>query len=533
MSPTTTGAAQEARDAQAGPRHEKADKSVHDELLERLDKAREGGPKRNRDKQIAAGKMLVRDRLALLLDDDEIIEDGLLARHLEDLPADGVVTCIGRVDGRQVCVIANDYTVKAGAWGKRTFEKMTAMQLLADELELPLVYLVDAAGARIDEQFESYAGRKAWGNIFYNQVQISGRIPQICALFGPSPAGSAYVPALCDVTIMVRGTATAYIGSPRVAEMVTGEKVSLEEMGGADLHSRVSGLSDLLVEDDAEAIAAVRLYLSYLPGSWKEKPPVVEGWDPLPTGDMRAIVPENEATPYDIHDLIDAVVDANTFFEYKELFAPELVTGFARLGGAPVGIVANQSSVKAGVLFSDSSDKAARFVWMCNAYNVPLLFLVDVPGYMLGTVAEKEGIIRHGAKMLFAVAESRVPRIAVLVRKAYGGGYLGMSGSPMNPDAVLALPTAKPALLGPEAAIAGVHFNRAMAIEDPEERQRFVAELRAEYEAKIDVFQIANENAVEAVVPVEDLRAELIARFALYSRRNKRPIERRNGVYPV
>jgi acetyl-CoA carboxylase carboxyltransferase component len=198
-----------------------------------------------------------------------------------------------------------------------------------------------------------------------------------------------------------------------------------------------------------------------------------------------------------------------------------------------VGIVANQSSVKAGVLFSDSSDKAARFVWMCNAYNVPLLFLIDVSGYMLGTVAEREGIIRHGAKMLFAVAESRVPRIAVIVRKAYGGGYLGMSGSPMNPDAVIALPTAKPALLGPEAAIAGVHYNRAMAIENDAERQQFVDELRREYDARIDVFQIANENAVEAVVALEDLRGELTRRYHVYRTRKKSLPARRNGVYPV
>ncbi|CAM3589358.1 acyl-CoA carboxylase subunit beta [Smaragdicoccus niigatensis] len=508
--------------------------SVHDELLARLDTARAGGPAKNHERLAAAGKLFVRDRLKLLFDaGTDVIEDGLLARHLEDLPADGVVTCIGTVDGRRVCVIANDFTVKAGAWGKRTFEKMTAMQRLADELSLPLVYLVDAAGARIDEQFESYAGRKAWGNIFYNQIQISGRVPQICALFGPSPAGSAYVPALCDVTIMVRGTATAYIGSPRVAEMVTGEKVSLEEMGGADLHSRVSGLSDLLAETEEEAIAAVRLYLSYLPPSWEDKPPVIEGWDPVPVDDLRSIVPEDQATPYDVHELIDAIVDANTFFEHKELFAPELVTGFARMGGSPVGIVANQSSVKAGVLFSDSSDKAARFIWMCNAYNVPLLFLVDVPGYMLGTVAEREGIIRHGAKMLYAVAESTVPRIAVLVRKAYGGGYLGMSGSPMNPDAVIALPTAKPALLGPEGAINGIYYNKVMAIEDLDVRAKYIDDLRAEYDKKIDVFQIANENAVEAVVPVEDLRHELIARFALYRGRRKHVSPRRNGVYPV
>ena len=506
---------------------------LYEELRSRSAKARSGGSERARLRHRATGKMMARERIALLLDDVEDFEDGLLARHLDDLPADGVVTCVGRVDGRRVCVIANDYTVKAGAWGKRTFEKMTRMQTLADELGAPLVYLVDAAGARIDEQFESYAGRHAWGNIFYNQVQISGRVPQICALFGPSPAGAAYVPALCDITIMVKGTATAYIGSPRVAEMVTGESVSLEEMGGADMHSRVSGLSDLMTETEEEAIAAVRLYLSYLPSSWSQDPPSAVSRPPRPVDSFRTIVPENQATPYDVHILIDSFVDADSFFEYKELFAPELVTGFARIDGAPVGIVANQSSVKAGVLFSDSSDKAARFVWMCNAYNVPLLFLIDVSGYMLGTVAEREGIIRHGAKMLFAVAESRVPRISVIVRKAYGGGYLGMSGSPMNPDAVIALPTAKPALLGPEAAIAGVHYNRAMGITDSEEREKFVSDLRREYEAKIDVFQIANENAVEAVVELEFLRAELKHRFDVYKARKKKPIERRNGVYPV
>lgn len=508
-------------------------RSVHEELRERVRRARLGGSEAAREKQHAAGKLLVRERLALLFDRVEDFEDGLLARADDGLPGDAVVTCVGWVDGRQVCVIANDYTIKAGTWGKRTFEKITRMQMLADEIGAPLVYLVDAAGARIDEQFESYAGRHAWGNIFYNQVQISGRIPQICALFGPSPAGAAYVPALCDVTIMVRGTATAYIGSPRVAEMVTGEKVTLEEMGGAEMHARVSGLSDLLVETEPEAIAAVRLYLSFLPSSWKERPPDAPPIDPTPVESIRDIVPIEQTKPYDVHELIDAIVDADSFFEHKELFAAELVTGFARLEGMAIGIVANQSSVKAGVLFVDSSDKAARFIWMCNAYNVPLLFLMDVPGYMLGRDVERAGIIRHGAKMLFAVAASRVPRITVLVRKAYGGGYLGMSGSPMNPDAVLALPTAKPALLGPEAAIQGVHYNRAMAIEDIVERQQYVDNLRAEYESNVDAFKIANANAVEAVVAYEDLRHDVAVRLRTYRRRDRVGPERRNGVYPV
>ena len=407
------------------------------------------------------------------------------------------------------------------------------MQELADQIGAPLVYLVDAAGARIDEQFDSYAGRHAWGNIFFNQIAFSGRIPQVCALFGPSPAGSAYVPALCDVTIMVRGHATAYLGSPRLAEMVTGEQVSLEEMGGAEMHCRVSGVGDMLVESDEEAIAAVRLWLSYLPASWEQQPPSTEGWEPAEHRAIEDIVPAREDVPFDMQELIDALVDEGTFFPYKDLFAQELITGFARLGGRSVGIIANQTMHRAGVLFSDSSDKAARFIWICNAYNVPLLFLSDISGYMIGSAVERDGIIRHGAKMLYAVCESTVPRIDVLVRKAYGGGYLAMSGSPTQPDAVLALPTAKPALMGPAAAVNAIHFNRVMAIEDADERARFVEEERAKVDAEIDVFELANENAFEAVVAGADLRDELIRRFRIYSQGGRRRAARRNGVLPT
>jgi acetyl-CoA carboxylase carboxyltransferase component len=507
--------------------------NVHARLAAVVAQARRGGSEENRRKHTDAGKMLVRDRLELLLDGPTEFEDGLLARFEEGLAGDAVVTAVGSVDGRKVCVIANDYTVKAGTWGKRSFEKITRMQELADEIGAPIVYLVDAAGARIDEQFESYVGRRAWGNIFYNQIQCSGRVPQVCALFGPSPAGSAYVPALCDFTVMVRGNATAYLGAPRLAEMVTGENVSLEEMGGAEMHCRVSGLGDLLVEDEAEAIAAIRVYLSYLPSNWEQPPPARVPRDAAGDRSVEEIVPLDQGTAYDVHDLIDAIVDEDSFFPYKPMFAEELSCGFARLDGESVGIVANQPLVRGGVLFTDSSDKAARFIWLCNAFNIPLLFLVDIAGYMIGSAVERDGIIRHGAKILFAVAESRVPRIAVLVRKAYGGGYLAMSGSPMNPDAVLALPTAKPALMGPEAAINAIHYNRLKAIEDEDERAETLARLRAEYDAQIDVFKIANENAVEAVVSGSELRGQLISRFATYRRRPARPALRRNGVYPV
>ncbi|GCD96989.1 acyl-CoA carboxylase subunit beta [Embleya hyalina] len=508
-------------------------RTVHDELRDRLAHARLGGSAEAREKVSASGKLLVRRRLELLFDEGWSFEDGLLARFDEGLPGDAVVTCFGRVDGRDVAVVANDFTVKAGTWGKRTFEKIVRTQEIADETGMPLVYLFDSAGARIDEQFESYAGRRAWGNIFYNQVQMSGRIPQVCALFGPSPAGSAYVPALCDYTVMVRGHATAYLGSPRLAEMVTGERVTLEEMGGAEMHCTTSGLGDCLVEDDEEAIAAIRVWLSYLPSDWRGSPPAVDARPPGSARTVEEVVPLSESEVYDVHELIDALVDEDSFFPYKELFAPELVTGFARLGGRSVGLVANQSVSRGGVIFPDSSDKAARFIWICNAYNIPLVFLVDIAGYMIGSEVERKGIIRHGAKMLFAVAESRVPRIAVLIRKAYGGGYLAMSGAPMRPDAVIALPTAKPALMGPDAAVNGIHYNRIQAIADPDERKRFIAEKQAEYAADIDVFKIANENAVEAVVPANHLRAELIERLHVYRRRPATGAARRQAITPV
>ena len=511
----------------------KAADNPHDALDQRLASARLGGSEKQRRKQVDAGKMLVRDRLEMLFDDGWSFEDGLLARFEEGLPGDAVVTCVGSVDGRSVVVIANDYTVKAGTWGKRTFEKIVHAQELADRVQVPIVYLFDSAGARIDEQFESYAGRRAWGNIFYNQVQFSGRVPQVCALFGPSPAGSAYVPALCDLTVMVRGKATAYLGSPRLAEMVTGEQVSLEEMGGAEMNCRVSGLGDVLVEDDEEALAAVRVWLSYLPQHWEQEPPTAPPAEPRAGRSVREIVPERESEVFDMVELIDAVVDADSFFQYKELFAPELLTGFARMDGHPVGIVANQPTHLGGVLFPDSSDKAARFIWICNAFNVPLLFLVDIAGYMIGSAVERQGIIRHGAKMLYAVADSRVPRMTVLVRKAYGGGYLAMSGAPMQPDAVIALPTAKPALMGSDAAVNAIHFNRINAIEDADVRAAFIAEKQAEYAAGIDVFKIANENAVEAVVPSDELRGEIIRRLALYRRRPRVGPAKRTGVTPV
>jgi acetyl-CoA carboxylase carboxyltransferase component len=501
-------------------------------LLEKIEQFKRGGDEKYHDKLKEQNKMFVRDRIDFLLDPGTFVEDGLLTRTLDNLPADAVVTGFGKIGGRQVAIIANDFTVKAGTWGRKTYQKMTYTQMKADEMGIPLIYLIDSAGARLDEQQYCYAGHDAMGNIFYNQIQISGRIPQICVLFGPSPAGSAYVPALCDITIMVDKNVSAYLGSPRMAEMVIGEKVTLEQMGGARMHCVMSGLGDYLAKDETEALNAARQYFDFMPQNWGEKTALVESKEPLAGRSVEEIVPVTQSVPFDMYELINRLIDEGSWFEIKKLFAPELITGLARLGGRPVGIVANQSKAKGGVLFVDSSDKAARFIWMCNAFNIPLLFLCDVPGFMIGSHVEKQGIIRHGAKMLFAVSEAKVPRICVMVRKAYGGGYLAMSGNPMQPDCTIALPTARPAVMGPEAAINAIHYNKIMELPE-EERPAYIAEKRREYEENIDAYTVASEFFIENIVPGSQLRQELIKRFEIYSHKEAKRIERRNGVMPV
>lgn len=481
----------------------------------------------------AQHKLFVRDRLALLLDAGSFAEDGLLANALAgDLPADGVVTGVGTVEGRPVAVVANDPTVKAGSWGARTVEKIVRATEHALAHELPVCWLVDSAGARITDQVELFPGRRGAGRIFYNQVRLSGKVPQVCCLFGPSAAGGAYIPAFCDVVFMVEGNASMYLGSPRMAEMVIGEKVTLEEMGGARMHATVSGCGDNLVADDAEAIAAARAYLSYLPSSWRGEPPVAPA-RPSAARLEASAVPESERAGYDMHKVIESLVDEGTFFELKPLFAPELIVGWARLDGRSVGIVANNPIRKGGVLFGDSADKAARFITCADAFNVPLVFLADVPGFMIGSAVERAGIIRHGAKMITAVSEATVAKISVIVRKAYGAGLYAMAGPAFSPDACLALPSAKIAVMGPEAAVNAVYANRIAAIEDPAAREAFVAARRLEYEQDVDLARLASDLVVDAVVAPEDLRDELIRRLALARGRDRAFSERRHGVPPV
>ncbi|HXQ18428.1 MAG TPA: acyl-CoA carboxylase subunit beta [Acidimicrobiales bacterium] len=503
-----------------------------EDLAARIDRARAGNAPRG---SAPAGpkKLAVRDRLDLLLDPGTLSEDGLLANtNAPDLPADGVVTGSGRVDGRPVCVIANDPTVKAGSWGARTVEKIVRTTEHALRHELPIFWLVDSAGARITDQVEMFPGRRGAGRIFANQVKLSGVAPQICCLFGPSAAGGAYVPAFCDVVIMVEGNASMYLGSPRMAEEVIGERVSLEEMGGARMHATVSGCGDNLAIDDADAIDQARLLFSYLPSSWRQLPPVAAGTGPLrelSSGEL----PAEEAAGYEMRAVLDCIVDADSLYEVKPLFATEIITGFARLDGHAVGVVASNPANKGGVLFVDSADKAARFVWLCDAYNVPLLFLADVPGFMIGTQVERQGIIRHGAKMVAAVTEATVPKISVIVRKAYGAGLYAFCGPAFDPIATLALPTAKIAVMGPQAAVNAVYANKIAALDDPAARDAFVSDRRREYEEDVDLFRLAGDLHVDGVVPFEKLRGELINRFSVADPVDRQAVQKRHGVHPV
>jgi acetyl-CoA carboxylase carboxyltransferase component len=429
--------------------------------------------------------------------------------------------------------MANDPTVKAGSWGARTVEKIIRIIELARKNEHPMIYLVDSAGARITDQVDLFPGRRGAGKIFYNQVQASGHIPQVCCLFGPSAAGGAYIPAFCDIVFMVDGNASMYLGSPRMAEEVIGEKVTLEEMGGARMHCEVSGCGDLLVTDDKAAIEAAKGYLSYFGQSWRDQPPQIEGRPPAFRGSLVGIVPEDESQAFDMYAFLAGITDEESFFEVKPDFAKELIVGLARIDGRAVGIVANQPAQKGGVLFVDSSDKAARFIWLCDAFNIPLVFLSDVPGFMIGTQVERQGIIRHGAKLITAVSEATVPKFCVVVRKAYGAGLYAMAGPGFEPDATIALPTARIAVMGPEPAINAVFFNKIQAIEDPAARERFVAEKRAEYEADIDIVHLASENVVDAVIEPDALRGELIRRLDAAARKDRHFSDRRHGVPPV
>jgi acetyl-CoA carboxylase carboxyltransferase component len=506
----------------------------HPPVSELRARVEQGGAAKYHEANAAKGKLFARERVRLLVDEGSFVEDGALANVAAgDLPADGVVTGSATIDGRPVCLMANDSTVKAGSWGARTVEKIIRIIETAYRTGVPMVYLVDSAGARITDQIDLFPGRRGAGKIFWNQVRASGSIPQVCALFGPSAAGGAYIPAFCDVVVMVEGNASMYLGSDRMVEMVTGEKTTLEDMGGARVHCAESGVGHFLVKTEQDALDTVRTYLSYLPSNFEQRPPAAAAVDAPANVDLGALVPESERQAFDMRRYAKGLLDEGSFFEIHALWARELTVGFGRLDGEVVGVVGNNSMFKGGVLFVDSADKATRFVQLCDAFNIPLLFLSDVPGFMVGSAVEKQGIIRHGAKMITAISEATVPKICVVVRKAYGAGLYAMAGPGFEPDATIALPTAKIAVMGAEAAVNAVYANKIAAIADEDERAAFVAEKRREYDEDIDIVRLASELVVDDIVTPEALRHELVRRYRLYRGKDRHFSRRRHGVTPV
>lgn len=491
-----------------------------EKIVKEIDRIKKGGPESGHEKLRSVGKLFVRDRLKLLFDDQKpLYETGIFARSTKpDLPGDGAVVGTGKIDERIVFFAANDFTVKAGSIGDMHGEKILRIQEAAIRAKRPVLYLIDSSGGRIDEAGGYHVAKNSGGRVFYNHSVMSGRIPQIGVLYGPCFAGTAYMPVFCDFTIMVEKMAGMAIASPRMVQMATGEKIDVETLGGAKMHATKSGSIDFRVETEEEAAEVVRKLLSYLPDSFDAPLPEREGVLPkINPALIDDIIPQDPNKAYDVHQLIEAIIDEDSFLEVQKEYASELVVGFARLNGKVVGIVANQPKVKGGAIFPESADKGANFVWTCDAYNIPLLYLCDTPGFMVGSQMEHAGILRRGRNFIYASSCATVPKMCVIVRKAYGAGIYAMAGPAYDPDTTIALPSAEIAIMGPEAAINAVYFNKIAAIEDPAEKAAVVQKLRDEYRAGYDIQKLASDLVVDDLIVPSSLRDELIARYETFA----------------
>jgi acetyl-CoA carboxylase carboxyltransferase component len=509
-----------------------------EELAERRAVAKLGGGEEKIAQQHAKGALTARERIGLLIDEGTFTELGIHAgihysvRGLEgkEAPADGVITGYGRVDGRMVAVAAYDFTVMAGSMGMSGETKVARLRELALTKRMPMVWLLDSAGARIQEAVGSlFAGS---GHLFKEEVIASGVIPQVAALMGPCAAGTAYIPGLADFVPMVKGRGSMALAGPHLVRAAIGEDVTQEELGGSRVHCRKSGVGDLEVASDEECIARIKEYLSYFPSHNEEPPPIRETDDPVDRCDeeLLDVLPESNRKPYDVYEVIRRIVDHGRWLDLKPQWAKTIVTCLARMGGRPVGIVANQPKHLGGILDNDSADKAARFVNLCNAFGIPLVFLMDVPGFMVGTKVEQAGIIRHGAKMLYAVANATVPKITVVLRKAYGAGYYVMNGRAYDPDLIVAWPTAEISVMGAEGAVEIVFRKQVEASDDPAAtKQRLIDE----YRKIIDVYIPAKNAMIDDVIDPRETRPTIIRALEMAaSKRVQRPWKR-NGVVPV
>ena len=504
------------------------------ELLERIEAIERGGPEKYKEQLPEEGKLFVRDRLDLWFGEDGLaFEDGKFAEFDADdqLPADGLLTGAAEFEGRDVHFMANDYTVKRGSMAAKGVEKFLRMQQRALKTGKPVLYLMDSSGGRIDQQTGFFANREGIGKYYYNHSRLSGRVPQICVLYGPCIAGAAYTPVFADFTVMVEGMSAMAIASPRMVEMVTGEDIGLDALGGPDVHTTESGSADLVARDEEHARELVAQLVRYLPDNSDETPPKTTPKPPKrsPEG-IDAVVPQEPNEGYDMYDVVERVVDRDSFFELQPEYGPEIVTGFAHLDGRPVGIVANQPAQRAGAIFPDAAEKAAGFAWKCDAYNVPLLYLCDTPGFMAGSQVEKDGILEKGKKMIYATSEATVPKQCVIVRKAYGAGIYAMSGPAYDPESTVALPSGEIGIMGPEAAINAVYARKLAEIDDEAERKETEQELREEYREDIDVRRMASEVVIDDVIPPSSLREQLVDRFAFYEDIEKDRPSKKHGT---
>ena len=499
-----------------------------------------GGPERI-ERQHGQGKLTVRERLDLLFDPGSFTEFALLGHHQSTsptmqgkfTPADGCVTGIGRIDGRRVATIAYDFTVMAGSLGMVGELKATRMRELALRERIPVVWLIDSAGARIQEAAGSMFART--GDLFKEQVHMSGVVPQVAAMMGPGAAGTAYIPGLADFVPMVKGVSHMALGGPPLVKAAVGEDVTAEEMGGSQVHTKVSGVADLEVGSDQECLDVVRKYLGYFPSSNLDKPPLVEATDPSDRRceELYDMVPANPRHAYDMRKVVATLVDDGDFFPIKPEWAKNLVTGFGRFAGRPAGIVANQPMFLGGALDVNAADKAARFVWLCDAFHIPLVFLMDCPGFLVGSAVEKQGIIRHGAKMLFAVAEATVPKVTVVLRKGYGAGYYVMNGRAYEPDLIVGWPTAEISVMGPEGAVNIIFRKQIEAAGDPEAQDVMRNQLVNTVREQINAYIAAGWSFVDDLIDPADTRVTIVKGLEMgETKRVERPW-RKHGVLPV
>src|SRR5579872_2377168 len=513
-------------------------RSLADDLHARREQITLGGGEDKIAVQHAAEKLTARERLELLIDPGTWVEIGIHGRpHFSQramegraAPADGVITGYGKVEGRLAAVAAYDFTVMAGSMGMTGEIKVARLRELALSKRIPMVWLLDSAGARIQEAVGSlFAGS---GHLFKEEVIASGVIPQVAALMGPCAAGTAYIPGLADFVPMVKGRGSMALAGPHLVRAAVGEDVTQEELGGSRVHCRKSGVGDLEVADDPDCIAQIKRYLSFFPSSCDEPPPVHDAADPVERADdeLLDVLPESGRKPYDMYEVIRRIVDDGDYFDLKPQFAKTIITCLARFGGRPAGIVANQPKQLGGILDNDSADKAARFINLCNAYGIPLVYLMDVPGFMVGTKVEAEGIIRHGAKMLYATANATVPKITVILRKAYGAGYYVMCGRAYEPDLIVAWPSAEISVMGAEGAVEIIFRKQVQEAEDPAAMRR---ELIENFREIIDVYVAAGNAMIDDVIDPRETRATICRALEMAAgKRVDRPWKR-GGVVPV